>query len=570
MIANQTLQDFINSPDTVDIVLRRTELVDKFIAENPEVVATQTVGGRYLIAYVNIENFESVINAFGDNILSSVPFVFGLLARPELEASGIIQVHDQPFLNLLGNGVLIGYVDTGIDYTLDIFKYEDGTSKINYIYDQTIADGPPPEGFFFGTEYNNQQINEALQADDPYSVVPHRDTVGHGTFLASVSAGRESGGFIGAAPGSELIVVKVRKAKNFYLQRYRIPISQENAFGSNSVMLGIQYVLTKARELNKPVVICLGLGTNSGSHDGFSLFEEFLNVVSTLNGVCLCLAGGNESQARHHTQGVIPLKGASQNIDIRAGDDAANFSVSIWNTVADRISVSVRSPTGEIISRVPARNGLETKQSLVLENAVVSVSYFFPVEGSGGQATIVAIDNATPGIWTIIVHGDIILDGTYHAWLPLTGFVAPSVEFLAADPYTTIVVPATALGPITVGAYDTTSNSLYSNSSWGPTRIPAQMPDLVAPGVNVGGVFPDGLGTMTGTSVASAITAGACALLMQWGIAERNDIGLSTYQIKAFLVRGAERTSSLMYPNYQWGYGKLNLLETFNLMRQIT
>ena len=197
------------------------------------------------------------------------------------------------------------------------------------------------------------------------------------------------------------------------------------------------------------------------------------------------------------------------------------------------------------------------------------VAYYFPLEGSGGQLSTVRILNATPGIWTVSVHGEIILNGMFHAWLPLTGFGAPGVEFLNASPYYTVTVPSMALGAISCGAYDSVKNSLYINSSWGPTRSEQMAPDLVAPGTNVSGIFPTGPGSMSGTSVAAAITAGACALMMQWGVVEGNDPALSTYQIRAYLIRGCDRTASMSYPNTQWGYGVLNLFQSFNLMREL-
>jgi hypothetical protein len=365
-----------------------------------------------------------------------------------------------------------------------------------------------------------------------------------------------------------LIVVKLKKARPFYLDLFAVPKDQENAFGSTAVMIGVEYVLKKARELDRPVVICLGIGSNFGSHDGFSVYEEYLGEVANLVGVCLCIAAGNESQARHHTQGKISAKGEMQNIDISVANEQSTIYVSIWNSISDKLSVSVRSPTGELVARLPPKSGSITITNLIFERAVIRVAYYFPLEGSGGQLTVVRVTNATPGIWTITVHGDIILDGAFQAWLPLTGFATPGVEFLLANPYYTVTVPSTTIGAISCGAYDFSNDSLYSNTSWGPTRIDLMAPDLVAPGVNVGGIYPTGYGIRSGTSVAAAITAGACALMMQWGIVQGNDTSFSTYQIRAYLIRGCSRSAALLYPNTQWGYGALDLMQTFNLMRE--
>ena len=564
----QSIQEFLDSPDTVGFVVRGSDEINRLISENPEIIATQTLAGRYVVCYTTVETYPHVLDQLGTSYLSSIAVILGPLGRPELEEAGILSIQQQPYLGLRGSGVLIGFVDTGIDYTQQVFRYEDGTSKIRYLYDQSIT-GAPPEGFYIGTEYTNEQINQALQSDNPRDVVPSRDMAGHGTFLASVAAGREVDDFIGAAPDAELIVVKLKKARPYGLRLFAVPEEQENAFSSIAVMIGVEYVVRKAQEMNRPVVICLGIGTNSGSHDGFSIFEEYLGEISNLTGVCLCIAAGNESQARHHTKGIVAATGETQNIDVKVGDHPADFYISIWNSVADKMSVSVTSPTGEFIARIPPKTGSVQMTDLILERSHVRVANYFPLEGSGGQLTTVRVLNATPGIWTITMHGDIILDGTFNAWLPMTGFVSPNVEFLAANPYYTVTVPSTATGAISCGAYNSENDSLYLNTSWGPTRIEIMAPDLVAPGVGVSGIYPTGSGTMSGTSAAVAITAGACALMMQWGFVQGNDVSISTHQIRAYLIRGCNRMQTVSYPNPQWGYGMLNLFQTFNLMREI-
>lgn len=568
MNGTESVEQIIYSPDTVDFVVRQNAFVDQLLENNPSILTAQLLAGRYITCYTDTKTFSSLIDQFGSSFISYISLVLGLLDRANLAAAGIMQVHQQPYLDLRGKGVLLGFVDTGIDYTQRAFRYEDGSSKIQFLFDQTVA-GPPPDGFYLGTEYTNEQINQALRSEDPYQIVPQKDESGHGTFLASVAAGNDTGDFLGAAPDAELIVVKLRKARPFYLNWFTVPPEQENAYETTSVMVGVEYIVKKARQLNRPVVICIGLGTTFGAHDGFSIFEEYLSNIANLKGVCICTAAGNESQARHHTQGVIAEKGAAHNIDLKVGENAGNIAIGIWNTISDKISLSVRSPTGEMVGRVPSKPGAVSRSKLILEKSVVQVEYYFPYESTGSQLSVVNIYSATPGIWTITLYGDIILNGTFHAWLPLTGFVSPTVEFLSATPYYTVTCPSTMFGSINCGAYDNTTGSLFSDSSWGPTRLERMAPDMVAPGVQVGGIYPSGPGTMSGTSVASAITAGACALMMQWGVVEKNDVALSTYQIRAYLIRGCNRSPTMIYPNTQWGYGTLNLIQTFNLMREL-
>jgi len=239
----------------------------------------------------------------------------------------------------------------------------------------------------------------------------------------------------------------------------------------------------------------------------------------------------------------------------------------LWVNPTDRMSVSVKSPIGEILPRVPAESGLSIERRLILERATIIVEYFFPVAATGVQLINVKILNPTPGIWTVTLYGDIILEGRFNAWLHMTGLISPGIEFLISDPYTTITVPATTAGCITCGAYNDRDGSLFAESSWGPNRVNLSKPDLVAPGVNVTGVYPIGNGIMTGTSVSAAITAGACALMLQWGIVQQNDISLNTSRIKSFLIRGCRRDPDIQYPNSKWGFGKLDLFNTFRQLR---
>ena len=528
MAVSPELRAFIQSPDAVDFVTRASDAFFDYVRTSGEVVVAQVLSGRYVLCYVKRENFPKLMDAMGPGFISSAAVVLGLLDRPALEAAGVIQVQNQPYLNLKGRGVLLGFVDTGIDYTQPVFRYEDGSSKIRYLFDQTAEEGEPPQGFVYGREYT-----------------------------------------VGAAPDGEIIAVKLRNAKPFYREKYCVPPEQSEAYSSSDVMVGVEYILKKARELDRPVVICLGLGTNFGSHDGFSVFEEYLGGASIQRGVCLCAAAGNEAQENHHAKGRIAEAGETRDLDIRVGEQAGDVWLSVWNTVADRLSLSVRSPTGELVGRVPARPGVTTEVKLILENTRIQIEYLFPVEGSGSQLTVVRILGATPGIWTVTLHGDIILDGSYHAWLPMAGFVSPTVEFLTASPSYTVTVPSTAVGVICCGAYNSANGSIWPASSWGPARSGVQLPDLTAPGVAVGGYWPYGYGTLTGTSAAAAVLAGVCALMLQWGVVEGNDPSMSTYQIRAYLIRGALRTPALSYPNEQWGYGTVQLMQSFHLMREL-
>jgi len=548
----------------VAFIVRDSALIQNYL-QGYTFVKTKELTGGFLIIYTPEDRVDEVTRMSAVINRSNYPAIVGLMGREALDASGITQAQQQPFLDLSGRGVLLGFIDTGIDYTKDAFIYEDGTSKIQFIWDQSL-EGEGPAGYIFGREFTNEQINGALAGGTRLET---RDTVGHGTFLASVAASRERNEYAGAAPDSELIVVKLKNANKFTMDFHKIPPETENAFEATDVMIGVEYILQKALELGRPVAICISVGSNIGGHDGFTNFEQYLFRIAYRSGVVLCCAAGNEANARHHAEGRIANTGDIEQIEVSVGPSGGRFAVRLWNNASDRLSVSVTSPTGEMIGRLPVRSGAESRNRLIFERSIVTISYSFPGGGSGGQQSIVDVQDATPGIWKIVAHGDIIVNGQWNAWLPITGFVNPEITFLTPSPNTTIVVPATMAGAITVGAFNSLNKSLYAASSWGPNRLGVGLPDLTAPGSEVTGTFPTGHGKMEGTGVAAAITAGACALLLQWGIVEKNEERMNSYLARTYLIRGCDRDRGLEYPNVQWGYGRLNLINTFRMLRQV-
>lgn len=557
-----SLYDFIKLPTTVAFNFWYTPSFRAYLEERPYIRLGKILFNQTAILYTNEENMPKIFEELGSDFLNIYPEIYGLTAREALEASGIIQVQQQPYLNLTGQGVAIGIVDTGIDYTLPIFRYEDGTSKIRFIWDQTIST-EPSQGVNFGTVYTQSQINEALRSEDPYSVVPHRDTVGHGTYLASVAAGRANGEFIGAAPDADLVVVKLKKAHPYYLDKFLVPEEQENAFEAIDIMLGLTFIIEQTSALKRPSVTCLGLGTNFGGHNGQNRLEDYISFVSN-SVVAVCTGVGNESNARHHTEGIVAKNGDVVPISIRVGDSAKSLSVYIWYEGWDKISFSLKSPTGEIISKIPFFAGTSFEKRLIFERSIVNISY----HQNESRFAIIQIRDVVPGTWEINLHGDLIISGQFHAWLPMTGFISPDIEFVSPTPNYTVVIPSTSRGAISVGAYNTRDRSLYINSSWGPTLSYKIAPDFVAPGVNVQGFYPTGISSASGTSVSAAITAGAAALMMQWALRQQNIPILTGNRLRLILIRGCNRDDNREYPNPQWGYGTLDLMRTFNIFRE--
>jgi subtilisin family serine protease len=219
------------------------------------------INETYAVAHIALSTIQNhYIQNYG---YSALPKIFGLTSEVSLEASGVFKLQNVPTLNLFGNNVLVGVVDTGIDYLNPVFQNENHLTRIVSIWDQTIeSENAFPASTMFGTEYTAEQINQALSSGNPLEIVPSTDTIGHGTMMAGVAAGgaNKEAAFQGVATSSELVVVKLRQAKNYLRQFYFIP-EDADAYQDNDIMWGVQYCIQVARKLNRPIAICLGIGS---------------------------------------------------------------------------------------------------------------------------------------------------------------------------------------------------------------------------------------------------------------------------------------------------------------------
>ena len=449
-----------------------------------------------------------------------------------------------------------------------MFRNSDGSTRIAAVWDQTDRGGTPPPGFLYGSEYQDTQINQALQSANPKESVPITDPQGHGTFMASVAAGSAvpEEGFIGAAPYSKIAMVKLKPAKEYLREFFFIPEDAE-AFQENDIMAGLAYLDQLAARRRMPPVICFGLGSNMGSHTGVSHLSTMLNNMALRNGRAAVAAAGNEGNERHHYFGRLEEGQAYQDVEISVGEGVKGFSVELWARAPQRFVVEIISPTGE---RMPSEYILSggREYRFLFEDTKLSVAYRITGILNGAQLIYMRFDKPTQGLWTIRVFPEADIASIFHMWLPVQELSTGEVIFVRSNPDTTVTVPSTAIVPIGVGAYDVRDNSIYLRSGRGFTVNGLVKPDLVAPGV---GVFGAGLRgqftTKDGTSVAAAVTAGAVALMLEWGIVRGNYTAITNTEIKNVLIRGATRDSKRTYPDKAFGWGRLNLYQAFEDFR---
>jgi len=445
-------------------------------------------------------------------------------------------------LGLSGAGVLVGILDSGIDYFHRDFRNEDGSTRILFLWDQVLEQ-----------IYDEAQINEALNAPargEGQVTVPSVDVSGHGTAVAGIAAGngRDSGGlYRGAAYGSSLIVVKLGTAQAEGFPR------------TTQLMRALDFVLKKAVELGRPIAVNISIGNTYGSHDGTSLLETFMDEAAGFGRNVIVVGSGNEGGSAGHASGVLS-EGRQAEILVSVAPYETSLSVQLWKAYADQFRVTLVAPSGEQLGPFsetlgPQRYGYRSAQG----ETRILVYYGKPSPYSRFQEIYLDfIPEKTyigSGIWRILLEPVKILSGQYDLWLPSHNLLNPSTRFLGASPDTTLTIPSTAGKAITVGAYDPSYQSYAQFSGRGYTRLNQVKPDLAAPGTNITApAAGGGYERVTGTSFAAPFVTGAAALIMEWGIVKGNDPFLYGEKVKAYLQRGARQLPGFeTWPNPQLG-----------------
>jgi Subtilase family. len=471
-------------------------------------------------------------------------------------ASCINPMQIQPY-NLFGGGVLIAVIDSGIDYSHPDFRNEDGTTRIEALWDQTIPGNPPP-GYNIGTLYTRQQINEALQLPMPdrLNVVPSTDLSGHGTHVAGIAAGngRASGGrFRGVAPASELLVVKLGESISGSFPR------------TTQLMQALEFVVNYAIESGKPLAVNISFGNNYGSHTGRSLLESFIDEIANRGRTSIVIGTGNEGAEGNHAGGILRM-GTTEVVEFTVSEFEFSLNIQIWKNYFDHFDISITAPNGVSVGPIPRRLGTQQFQIAQTE---IFLYYGEPTPYNVQQEIYIELipvgDYINAGVWRIELVPRHIVVGNYDMWLPAGGVKNPATRFLISNEFTTLTIPSTAYRAISVGAYNSFTGSLAPFTGRGYTRDMQVKPDIVAPGVNINSCAPGGgYAIMSGTSMATPFVTGSAALLMEWGIVRGNDPYLYGEKLKAYLIDGARPLRiEDVYPNRTLGYGALCLEDTF-------
>ena len=560
----------------------------------PENPAQSEHFGDFIVKYM--QNVENTMELFPGTTFQAVNEIFGILYVPlentgELEitgtsynsipkcytymdmeaagASGITRLHDHPYLKLRGKGTAVAVIDSGIDYQNEVFRNAGG-SRIAYLWDQSLEEESDMGAAKvpYGRLFRKKDIDLALDSENPFSIVPSRDTNGHGTALAGIAAGNMVQGenFTGAAPEATLIIIKVKPAKQYLRNFYLYPPEAE-VFQEDDVMMAIAFAIRLAKELGVPLSICVGIGSSQGAHLGTNALSQYVDYVANFSQVSVSVAAGNEGNTRNHSTGIFSQKRERIVTELRVAEREQGFTMEFWGEPPEIYELSIQSPTGEILE-VSSSIGARTQElSFVFVETKVYVNYILIERQTGYSLVYIRFFHPASGIWKIFTQGKNKQNVQFHMWLPVEGLISQDTYFLEPSPYTTVTAPGDARNSITATAYQHRDGSIYIAAGRGYTPDGMVTPHLAAPGVNVKvPLVRGGFGTRSGTSISAAQTAGIAALLFEWAIIRDNQPFFTGSSVKYYLQRGARREENMQYPNPEWGYGRVDLYHTFELL----
>ena len=527
----------------------------------------QAVNEIFGILYVPLENTgELEITGTSYN---SIPKCYTYMDMEAAGASGITRLHDHPYLKLRGKGTAVAVIDSGIDYQNEVFRNAGG-SRIAYLWDQSLEEESDMGAAKvpYGRLFRKKDIDLALDSENPFSIVPSRDTNGHGTALAGIAAGNMVQGenFTGAAPEATLIIIKVKPAKQYLRNFYLYPPEAE-VFQEDDVMMAIAFAIRLAKELGVPLSICVGIGSSQGAHLGTNALSQYVDYVANFSQVSVSVAAGNEGNTRNHSTGIFSQEREKIVTELRVAEREQGFTMEFWGEPPEIYELSIQSPTGEIL-KVSSSIGSRTQElSFVFVETKVYVNYILIERQTGYSLVYIRFFHPASGIWKIFTQGKNKQNVQFHMWLPVEGLISQDTYFLEPSPYTTVTAPGDARNSITATAYQYRDGSIYIAAGRGYTPDGMVTPHLAAPGVNVKvPLVRGGFGTRSGTSISAAQTAGIAALLFEWAIIRDNQPFFTGSSVKYYLQRGARREENMQYPNPEWGYGRVDLYHTFELL----
>jgi len=585
--------------------LKTDQQVALFVKGDKELIKAKVeqLGGQYKYGSGNIAAVKIPVSKIDELAqYNFVKYIDGGFAKVvplndvAIHNNNVYAIH-QGYAPLLqaydGQGVILGFVDMGIDFRHPDFKNADGTTRIKYLWDQRLSDSNlTPQPYGYGVEWTAQAIDSGLSG-------AHVDiSLGHGSHVTGIAAGNGSAvnNYTGVAPKSDIIMVAT------------------NSAGLMTIVDGIDYIFKKADSLGKPCVINLSLGSYSGSRDGKDLVTQLINnFLEEKNGrVIVCAVGNEGREAFHLGYKVEPDSAFTWFPYVAAIGGFAYFN--LWADTADFNNVyfafgADNPSTYSFRGRTPYFNIQDRLGGYTLDtlyngsNRIGIIQTYAELVGDAYHMEVLIIPDTTSYYWRFITKGN----GRFDAWtlapyypgsglhvvnssLPDTTQLPDIARYRLPDSNQTMIgYWACSPKVITVGYYinrnqyigvdgglrtsSVIPGAIELSSSLGPTRDGRLKPDITATGnviLSTGALWviqlqliqPQNfnkiaLGGMHnvngGSSMASPNVAGVAALYLQ------KNPNANYQEVKDALLLTAKQDSFTTYTlNNRWGYGKLN------------
>ncbi|MEG0855483.1 MAG: S8 family serine peptidase [Terrisporobacter sp.] len=432
--------------------------------------------------------------------------------------------------NLTGRGTIIGVIDSGIDYTLPVFKDDENNSKILYYWDQTI--NSIDNKYHYGRVYDNVEINNAIRNKNNIAI---SELSNHGTIVCGTCA------FI--ANKAKLIVVKIGRNR------------KDNAATSIAVIRGMKFILAKALELNMPVTINLSYGSTETSHRGNTLFEEYIDDLCLLWKTNIVISAGNEKHRSRHKS--VDIEEHKKIIKFEVGENEKSLNLDIWNYVNGTYKAYLISP-------LKIRTNSISLNNKIVKNKMGSTK----VRGFYDENINIQLigDNIIEsGIWKLVIEPLDKVKGNIDIYMNSIAELSNSTRFVNPSTNLTLTSPSTAERVISVGSYNPKSDEESLFSGEGDKHIGLEKPDILAPGESIVCEFlDDNRNTYSGTSISAAYVTGVCSLIQQWGIVNKNDELLYGNKLKELLLSSSRKIESNKSINRNTRYGLLNVYNVRN------
>lgn len=536
---------FSVAEDTWTVIVRYVGDIDRL--ETDGIIIEKLLGG-YAVVILPAEQVDTFV-AEPEIIYMEKPKRLNFAVTQGKRSACFAAVSEAPE-SLTGEGVLIGIVDSGLDFFHGDFRNPDGTTRLAAYWDQT-AEGEPPEGYRRGRLYTEEEMNTLLAGEEDGTFRTELDTSGHGTAVAGIAAGNgrdQENGQAGAAPGSRILAVKLGVPGSRSFPR------------TTELMTGVDFLVRTAQKMGMPIAVNISFGNNYGSHSGDSLIASYLNVAADYGRTVICIGTGNEGEMARHAS-TVWQENVPEITELSVSPYQSSFNLQLWKNYEDQTALLIVHPDNRRYVLIEGDPGLQQRR---LGETDVLIYYGEPAPYSMQQELYVEFvprgSYVDAGVWKIVAYPYRIIRGSHDYWLPSGDGVQPGTIFLKPDPERTMTEPSPAAMCIAVAAYNSLSQIYAPFSGRGYPRQTALIhPVLAAPGVDIqtaraGG----GYTTVTGTSFATPFVTGAAALLMEWGIVRGNDPYLYGQKVKAYLISGARRIpSEREYPNPRVGYGVL-------------